>query len=1074
MKPNGPEHSEDYQALNKQLMIEIAELKKKEAALRESKEKYRLIFSAESDAIFICDPATRQFFEVNDAACCLYGYSREEFLNLKAEDISADLEKTLSSIKKATHGQLASVGTRRMHKKKDGTLFSVDLSLNYLTWQNRKLICAIVRDVTEHVRAEEALRQSEEAGRRYQHHLTTLLDISNQLSGIDDDDDFCREAVTQCRERLGFERVGLWFYNQDDPHYLHGTFGTDEYGRTVDERSLRLPMYDQIKQILVREKNNAAKEPEQGQLLYQDIHSREYYVYWKSFSVEGMRLAVVFPDKQTFNITGEPLGNNTGVWAGVWDEENLIGVISIDNYLRHRPITDDDCRLLALFASTLGHLCSRRRIAQSLKESEEKYRQIFTTESDGILIVDLSTLKIVDVNEAACELYGYPREKFLDLKIDQISSEPEKTLAAFEKIVATDIIREIGYQSHKRKDGTTFPAEISYSTFTLRNRRLLCAIIRDITERTEAQKALRESQERLQTFLDNASAIICIKDAEGRYILINHQYEKTFHVSQKEIAGKTDLDLFPKEYAEIFRDNDQRVIKSGIPIEVEENALQDDGIHTYYSIKFPFFDSNNTPCAVGIISTDVTVRKRAEEALREREQQYRNLFNSSGDAILLLQTSDDRIVDANPRCIELLGYDLDELKTMTIWDLHPPEEQEKARSLKRLAFDQGRFLGAEDIHYVRRDGIPVPVSVSTTLFTWNSQVIALVQIRDVTERKQAEEQRKRLVHAIENAGEGIGIWDRNWCITYCNTALARMFGWEGSEDIIGRHWSSFFSGSEKYECEEAKRQIEHEGKWQCRCLGKCRDGAEIPLAVTLTRVGPSEGDYLVVGNIRDMSSEESYLKKIRQLTTDAEKSLENERSRIAQELHDEFGQILTALNITLTILKKQKPIDEAVIAERMDEAIMMVNQMTDGIRHLSKSLRPPLLDHQGFFDALKSYVADFSQRTQIQCRVKVESDHLLVKDPTATAAFRILQEALTNVARHARAANCVVSIKSDDSMMEMKILDNGKGASSEELSGKESLGVIGMQERAAALGGSVFIENSPKGGVCVVARLPLQ
>lgn len=217
-----------------------------------------------------------------------------------------------------------------------------------------------------------------------------------------------------------------------------------------------------------------------------------------------------------------------------------------------------------------------------------------------------------------------------------------------------------------------------------------------------------------------------------------------------------------------------------------------------------------------------------------------------------------------------------------------------------------------------------------------------------------------------------------------------------------------------------------------------------------------------------------HLEQIRHLTADTGKTLERERARISRELHDELGGLLTALNMNLAWLVGKEFSDQSGIRSHLAEAQEYVRQITASVRHLSKSLRPPVLDHHGLVAAVRSYAADFQERTGVRCEVSASPDDLSVNDPAATVVFRVVQEALTNVARHAGTRWCEVSLEEGGGDLVARIQDYGVGAAPGSLAGKQSLGIIGMKERVALLNGSLHIESEPGSGFCVTARLPLR
>ncbi len=141
----------------------------------------------------------------------------------------------------------------------------------------------------------------------------------------------------------------------------------------------------------------------------------------------------------------------------------------------------------------------------------------------------------------------------------------------------------------------------------------------EVRERKQVESALRESQQRLQAIMDNTSTVIYLKDCQGRYLLINRQYENLFHITRNQIIGKTDREIFPSEIADAFMSNDQKILAAEMPLEFEETVPQDDGLHTYISIKFPLWDAKGKAYGVCGISTDITERKRTEAALKQAQ-----------------------------------------------------------------------------------------------------------------------------------------------------------------------------------------------------------------------------------------------------------------------------------------------------------------------------------------------------------------------------------------------------------------------------------------------------------------------
>lgn len=237
---------------------------------------------------------------------------------------------------------------------------------------------------------------------------------------------------------------------------------------------------------------------------------------------------------------------------------------------------------------------------------------------DGIVISTLDGA-IRYMNPAFRVLLGYS-DALVGQAVQRMHPAGE---ASFPDLVNRDQDVWRGTLQYQRCDGTTLSAQVS--TFLLYDAEgratEQAAIIRDATDELQREMALRQSQELLQSIVDNSTAVIFVKDSDGRYLMINRRYETVINVTRAFIRGKTDYDLFSADVAEHVRANDQAVIAGGTPIEVEEVVPSEDGPHTYISVKFPIHGPGGVITGVCGIATDITDRKRAEQAHAELQQQ---------------------------------------------------------------------------------------------------------------------------------------------------------------------------------------------------------------------------------------------------------------------------------------------------------------------------------------------------------------------------------------------------------------------------------------------------------------------
>jgi PAS domain S-box-containing protein len=426
--------------------------------------------------------------------------------------------------------------------------------------------------------------------------------------------------------------------------------------------------------------------------------------------------------------------------------------------------------------------------------------------------------------------------------------------------------------------------------------------------RREANEAVRRSEERFRAFMSHSPATAYIKDGEGRYVFVNRLVEETFQRPLAEWVGKTDLDIFPREQAEQYRDNDRTVLASRTTAQFVETVMKEDGPHHVLSFKFPLKDGEGSWLLAGM-SLDITEKRNAEKALERERDRLRVTLASIGDAVITTDTG-GRIAFLNGVAESLTGWanaDAVGQPLAAVFDIvheatRQPVENPAARALR-----EGVVVGlANHTVLIRKDGTERPIDDSAApVRDGEGHVVGCVLVfRDVTERRRLEKQAveqaeaaRKLAAIVDSSEDAIISKTLDGIIQSWNAAAERIFGYTAAE-AVGRHITMLFPADRLEEEDRiiarirAGERVEHFDTVRLR-----KDGTAIPISLTISPIRDEEGRIVGASKIaRDITER-----------TVAEAALRHSEGRLAAELeattrlHDLSIRLLSATDLTTAL-----------------------------------------------------------------------------------------------------------------------------------------------------------------------------
>ena len=494
-------------------------------------------------------------------------------------------------------------------------------------------------------------------------------------------------------------------------------------------------------------------------------------------------------------------------------------------------------------------------------------------------------------------------------------------------------------------------------------------------------------------------------------------------------------------------------------------------------------------------SIEITRRKSVEKALRESEERYRSIYHNT-PAMLHSVDRKGLLVSVSDHWVEALGYEREEVIGQKLTRFFTETSRLHAEKNVFHEFFKTGFCKDVPYQFVKKDGSRIDILLSAIGdrdLDGNITRSLAVSI-DVTERKRADEALQRAKEKLSQYSKDLERQVRNRTreissILKYTPAVVYIKDKKGRYILVNSRYEQLFSvkndemrGKTDYEILPAEVADQFRTNDLKVLSEKCSFQVEehIPqnevIHTYLSVKFPVYDESGAVSGVCSISTDMTAVKRaqdqLRRLSGSIMANQEKERSAIARELHDELGQVLTALRMDSVWIRERLKETDSKAAERALTMCSLIDKTIKEVRSMAFRLRPGVLDDLGLVDALEWYTTDFEKRTGITC-VFEHANVPVTNDTVATASYRIAQEALTNVARHSFAGRVDVALGTEKGILTLAVSDNGRGFNALELSESECLGVAGMQERASLAGGILEVQSRPGKGTSVYFRVPI-
>jgi PAS domain S-box-containing protein len=735
----------------------------------------------------------------------------------------------------------------------------------------------------------------------------------------------------------------------------------------------------------------------------------------------------------------------------------------------------------------------RKNKEEQLRNSEDIRKLIMDSALDAIICIDKDEV-IFTWNPQAEQIFGWKANEAIGKKLSSLvihkryQSSHHKGFANYMATGISHIINKVMILPALRSNGDEFIAELLIREIKNGSDYFLCTYVRDVTERINAEKELKQSNSRFQRITSTTNDAVWEWDLETNSLWCNEMHQQLYGLTMEDpvpIKAEWVSRIHPEDRYRILKMQDD-ALASDTNVFISEYRFRTGKEKEYKYIFDRCYitrNAQNEPILMTGSMMDVTERKLAEEKIIHSNQRFELIAKTTNDAVweTNLETGASW---GNEMHQNMYGLTLDnDIPNFEEWKthLHPDDRDWVIKSLiDALASTDNTWI--TEYRFVKASGEIVTI-YDRTYIVRNADgkpVRMMGSMMDITERKKAEDallqSEEKYRTLVEQATDGIFIADHTGKFIIVNSAGLKLSQY--SEEELANLTIYDLADPEElktnpFKFEDMKSEL---GARSERRL-KRKDGSIVDIEINAKFL--SDGRFLAfIRNITERKKAENELnssyKAIRKLTSHLQNAREEERTHIAREIHDELGQQLTVLKMDVSwLIKKIKNLENTQLNDKAIEIVSMLNDTVNTVRRISSDLRPVLLDDLGLAAAIEWHLQEFGKRSGIKTEFLTLESTIEIPRATATGLFRIYQESITNIARHAEATEVMVELFIEDKVITMAITDNGKGFDVTSIGKKKTLGVLGMQERTVMMGGTFRIRRNLQKGMKVEVHVPI-